>query len=117
MISSDKFVFELPFTDDGSSTEDLAKTKKKKIIFVTAQSLPYIKNRVLVQDKREPIILSPIENAIEIIKGQVAKLRGELNSFPTRLKSLQQVIQGTVVPSAYYRFHLVVRVILINPKL
>jgi hypothetical protein len=78
-------------------TDDLAKQKKKKTIFVTVQCFPYIKNRIEVISKKE-IVLSPIENAIELIKGQVAKLRAELEQFPTRLKSLQQVLQGSVVP-------------------
>jgi hypothetical protein len=78
-------------------TDDLAKQKKKKTIFITTQSFPYIKNRIEVIEKKE-IVLSPIENAIELIKGQVAKLRAELEQYPTRLKSLQQVLQGSVVP-------------------
>jgi hypothetical protein len=46
------------------------------------------------------LILSPIENAIELIADRCAKLRTELETNPPRLNSLHQVIQGSVVPSA-----------------
>jgi hypothetical protein len=94
----DRFLFETPFTEDGGKeSDDLSKQCKKKTIFRTTHSFPYIKTRLEIIETRE-IVLTPIENAIELIKQQSVKLRGELDSYPTRLKSLQQVIQGSVVP-------------------
>lgn len=94
----DRFLFETPFTEDGGKeSDDLSKQCKKKTIFRTTHCFPYIKTRLEIIETKE-IVLSPIENAIELIKQQSVKLRGELESYPTRLKSLQQVIQGSVVP-------------------
>lgn len=98
-----QFLFETGISDDGSGgttnqlSDDLSRQRKKKTIFVTSHCFPHMFNRLEVVSKRE-ILLSPIENAIELLKGQVGKLRQELESFPTRVKSLQQVIQGSVVP-------------------
>jgi hypothetical protein len=98
-----QFLFETGYSDDGSGgttnqlSDDLSRQRKKKTIFVTSHMFPHIFNRLEIISKRE-ILLSPIENAIELLKGQVGKLRQELESFPTRVKSLQQVIQGSVVP-------------------
>jgi len=94
----DKFLFETGFTDAGKSqTDDLSLQKKKKTIFTTRAILPYLKNRVEVISK-ETVILSPIENAIELIVRQTGKLTEELHNYPTRIVTLQQVIQGSVVP-------------------
>ena len=94
----DRFLFETGYSEDGGKeTDDLSKQCKKKTIFRTTHSFPYIKTRLEITETKE-ITLNPIENAIETIKQQSVKLRGELESFPTRLKSLQQVIQGSVVP-------------------
>jgi len=93
-----KFVFEQGFTDGGKGqTDDLAQQKKKKTLFTTRLPLPYVKTRVEVVNK-EVVILSPIENAIELIVRQTAKVTEELLATPPRIKSLQQVIQGSVVP-------------------
>jgi hypothetical protein len=94
----DKFVFEQGFTEGGKAqTEDLSQQKKKKTLFTTQLPLPYVKTRVEVV-KKEVVILSPIENAIELIVRQTAKVTEELLATPPRLNSLQQVIQGSVVP-------------------
>lgn len=95
-----KFLFETAFAEDGGTgkeLEDMSKLCKKKTVFITTHAFPYLKTRLEITDTKE-ITLNPIENAIEVIKQQIVKVRGELETVPTRLKSLQQVIQGSVVP-------------------
>lgn len=95
------FIFETPYTTGPKlQTDDLSKQQKKKTLFTTELAFPYLKNRLEIVAKRE-VIISPIENAIELIEDRVAKLRTELETNPPRLNSLHQVIQGSVVPSAY----------------
>lgn len=48
---------------------------------------------------RVQLILSPLENAIELIENRVAALRAQLTQNPPRLNALQSVIQGSVVTS------------------
>ena len=49
---------------------------------------------------RVQILLSPIEHAIELIDERILKFNTELNAASPRLNSLQQLLQGSVVPSA-----------------
>jgi len=78
-------------------TDDLSKQQKKKTIFTVELTFPYVKNRLEIVSKLD-VIISPIENAIEIIQDRVLKLRAELQCNPPKLNSLHQVIQGSVVP-------------------
>lgn len=97
---ADMFIFETPYTTGPKlQTDDLSKQQKKKTLFTTELAFPYIKNRLEIVAKRE-VIISPIENAIELIEDRVSKLRTELETNPPRINSLHQVIQGSVVPSA-----------------
>jgi len=93
-----KFIFELGATDTGKAhANDISKQQKKKIVFYTDIPFPYMTARVPVT-RKETIILSPIENAIDLIKGRSAAMRRELNINPPRMNCLQQLLQGSVVP-------------------
>jgi hypothetical protein len=93
-----KFVFETGLTEGGkNATDDLAMQRKKKTVFITKHPFPFVENRIEVV-KVEEIILSPIENAIELINTQRAKVQAELEAVPTRVNPLQQILQGSVVP-------------------
>eukprot|EP01125_Pyxidicula_operculata_P000299 TRINITY_DN1035_c0_g1_i3.p1 TRINITY_DN1035_c0_g1~~TRINITY_DN1035_c0_g1_i3.p1 ORF type:complete len:1398 (-),score=386.54 TRINITY_DN1035_c0_g1_i3:198-4391(-) len=95
----DKFLFETAFADEGkkSITDDLTTQKKKKTIFVTKYPFPYLETRIEVIHTEE-IILSPIQNAIELITTQTAKVQSQLEAVPPRVNPLQQTLQGSVVP-------------------
>jgi hypothetical protein len=95
-----RFIFEAAFATTGKAQTETSQQQKKKIVFQSELAFPYLRNRLEVQDKKE-IVLSPIENAVELIAERIQKLRVELNSRPARLNSLQQVLQGSVVPSTY----------------
>ena len=93
------FIFETPYTTGPKlQTDDLSKQQKKKTLFTTELAFPYLKNRLEIVAKRD-VIISPIENAIELIEDRVSKLRTELETNPPRINALHQVIQGSVVPS------------------
>lgn len=94
-----RFLFESGVTDGGkSAADDLANQRKKKTVYVTRVPFPYVENRVEIVSVEE-IIISPIQNAIELISGQTAKVQTELEAVPTRVNPLQQTLQGSVVPS------------------
>eukprot|EP01133_Synstelium_polycarpum_P005247 gene5247-6071_t len=94
-----QFISETAHSNTGKAIqEDMSKQLKKKTIFIVdPHSFPYLKNRIEVSSKRE-IILSPIENAIELIKGRIVKLIEQLQTPSPRINLLQQVIQGSVFP-------------------
>jgi len=95
----DKFLFETSFSQSGTKVDDnnLNSQRKKKTIFKTKYPFPYVENRIEVIETKE-IILSPIENAIELITTQIAKVQSQLEAVPTRVNLLQQTLQGSVVP-------------------
>jgi hypothetical protein len=111
-----QFVFEAAHSagKKALSEDDFSKQQKRKVIFTTQHSMPYLRARVLVVQRSE-IILSASDNAIEMMAQRVEKLRDELRFNPPRQNSLQQgacardwcaqsyvsllvVIQGSVVP-------------------
>eukprot|EP01129_Flabellula_baltica_P012848 TRINITY_DN5866_c0_g1_i1.p1 TRINITY_DN5866_c0_g1~~TRINITY_DN5866_c0_g1_i1.p1 ORF type:complete len:956 (-),score=177.26 TRINITY_DN5866_c0_g1_i1:18-2885(-) len=77
--------------------DDIEHQKKKKTIFVTKYSFPHIKRRIRVAQQEE-VVLSPIENSTELIKMQISRIQFEMLKKPPSINSLQQVIQGSVVP-------------------
>lgn len=95
-----RFVFEAAHSAGNKkaiSEDDFSKQQKRKVIFTTEQSVPYLKSRVPVVSRAE-LILSAADNSIEMMAERVEKLRSELRFNPPRQNSLQQVIQGSVVP-------------------
>jgi len=93
----DKFFFETPFgLKGGGQTDSLADQYKRKTILETERVFPYVNKRIRIRSKRE-IILSPIENAIELVEGRCEALLTEINSTLPSTKTLQQVLQGSVL--------------------
>jgi len=96
-----KFISEVAVSVDGKIVqEDLSRQQKKKTIFEIERCFPYLKNRLPVKTKTE-IILTPLENAIEVLQGRTHQIREQLESNPIRLNPLQQVLQGSVVPMVH----------------
>jgi hypothetical protein len=86
-------------TADGKShSEDMAQQQKKKVIFHTTSSFPHVRKRLPVSSKTM-IILSPIENAIELIRSRNKALREVLETTPPNKTKLQQILSGSVTPS------------------
>jgi hypothetical protein len=91
-----RFIFETPFTLTGKAQGDFKDQHKRKTILCSEFPFPYLKKRVLVTEKRE-ILLNPIETSTEIIEGRVTALRHEVESSNPSTKTLQIVLQGSVL--------------------
>jgi len=89
-----RFIFEAAFS---KNKEDATGTTKMKVIFEVGKSFPYCKNRIEVV-KREEIILTPIENAVELIKDRITRIQDQLDTKNPSINQLQQLLQGSVVP-------------------
>lgn len=130
----DSFIFETGYTAQGKNVaEGLARQQKKKIMFKTSLCFPYILARLpvvstenvrivaaaavvvrqprplneLLNRRHHQVILTPLENAVELIENRVAALREQLETNPPRLNALHSVIQGSVVtstPTPHYNF-------------
>jgi len=93
----DSFIFETGYSAQGKNVaEGLARQQKKKVMFKTSLRFPYMLNRLPVVST-ENVILTPLENAVELIEGRVAALREQLDTNPPRMNALHSVIQGSVV--------------------
>jgi len=92
-----RFISETAFSGEKIAQEELSRQQKKKTVFVVDGCFPYLKYRLPVISKKE-IVLSPIENAIELVQNRSAKIREQLECNPPRLNPLQQIIQGSVLP-------------------
>uniref|UniRef100_A0A0K0FC09 LD20667p (inferred by orthology to a D. melanogaster protein) n=1 Tax=Strongyloides venezuelensis TaxID=75913 RepID=A0A0K0FC09_STRVS len=90
-----RFVYATPFTKDGRSHGELKDQYKKKTILTTSKSFPYVKSRIKVI-KKEQIILTPIEAAIEDIQKKTRELHAATIANPVDPKILQMVLQGCI---------------------
>eukprot|EP01103_Thecamoeba_quadrilineata_P019234 TRINITY_DN769_c0_g2_i1.p1 TRINITY_DN769_c0_g2~~TRINITY_DN769_c0_g2_i1.p1 ORF type:complete len:1872 (+),score=378.58 TRINITY_DN769_c0_g2_i1:39-5654(+) len=97
-FNANEFIFESAHTaGKGLQQSETSQQQKKKSIFGCELSFPYIKNRLLIIKKSE-VILTPLENAIELLEERILRLRQELNAAEPRVNVLQQLLQGSVVP-------------------
>ncbi|XP_014668067.1 PREDICTED: dedicator of cytokinesis protein 7-like [Priapulus caudatus] len=90
-----RFVYATPFTPDGRAHGQLGEQYKRKTILTTTQSLPYVRTRIQVQERKQ-IVLTPIEVAIEDIQKKTVELGDALMQDPPDPKILQMVIQGCI---------------------
>jgi len=95
-FNMNRFIFESPFTKSGKAHGDLADQCKRKTILRTSKAFPFVKTRLPIVDKKE-VVLEPIETAIELVEGRIVALRTELDTTPPNTKTLQQVLQGSVL--------------------
>lgn len=97
--TSTKSIFEQHFRINQFIFESVhEKTQRKKTIFTCEKYFPYCKNRLQIANKVE-ICLSPLESAIEDIQERTDATNVELSASRPRLNVLQQIIQGSVVPT------------------
>jgi len=87
---------------------------RKKMIFTTDFSSPYIKTRLKVIEQIE-MLLTPIENAVEIVKNQTAKIKSQISRTPIVLSSLQPIIQESVGTTVNQNIILICQIFL-DPK-
>eukprot|EP01094_Clydonella_sp_ATCC50884_P026649 TRINITY_DN7381_c0_g1_i1.p1 TRINITY_DN7381_c0_g1~~TRINITY_DN7381_c0_g1_i1.p1 ORF type:complete len:1788 (-),score=632.22 TRINITY_DN7381_c0_g1_i1:302-5233(-) len=92
-----RFIFEAPFTASGKAhSDDIREQQKKKTIMTTENPFPYVIKRLKVVDKTE-LVLSPIQTSMELIEGRCRLLANEINQHPPNSKTLQIVLQGSVL--------------------
>eukprot|EP01101_Sappina_pedata_P013074 TRINITY_DN9379_c0_g1_i1.p1 TRINITY_DN9379_c0_g1~~TRINITY_DN9379_c0_g1_i1.p1 ORF type:complete len:562 (-),score=218.46 TRINITY_DN9379_c0_g1_i1:33-1577(-) len=90
------FIYSAPFTKAGGPRADgVSGQWIRKTVLTTEAPFPYMLTRLAVTEKRT-IEMSPIECSIEAIEQRTATLMSEVNKKPQNLKTLQQVLQGTV---------------------
>ncbi|PIK59756.1 putative dedicator of cytokinesis protein 7 [Apostichopus japonicus] len=90
-----RFVFATPFTKGGKAHGELKDQYKRKTILTTVNSFPYIKTRVGII-KREEVVLTPVEVAIEDIQKKTDELALATLQEPLDAKMLQMVLQGCI---------------------
>ncbi|WAR28617.1 DOCK9-like protein [Mya arenaria] len=90
-----QFMFETPFTKSGKAHGDIQDQYKRRTVLHTSHSLPFVKKRIEVVDKKE-CILSPIEVAIDAMNAKVADLREVVDLALPDMKKLQLKLQGSV---------------------
>jgi len=90
------FIFEIPFTKSGKAHGEMADQYKRKTILVVEAAFPHLKKRLKVIDKRE-IEVPPIENAIELIEKKSVQLGQQLRTAQPNSKTLQIILQGSLL--------------------
>ncbi|KAI0985915.1 hypothetical protein GJ496_009243 [Pomphorhynchus laevis] len=91
----ERFVFSTPFTKNGSPRGELQDQYQRKTVLTVERALPYITSRVAVI-RKEYIILTPIEAAIEDMKVQIDRLSAAIREDPPDAKMLQMVLEGCI---------------------
>ena len=92
-----RFIFETPLTTTGARySEDITEQQKKKTILEVELSFPYVIKRLEVVKQSERI-LSPIQTSTELIEDRCQALHNELVSVPPNSKTLQIILQGSVL--------------------
>eukprot|EP01114_Cavostelium_apophysatum_P003911 TRINITY_DN1404_c0_g1_i1.p1 TRINITY_DN1404_c0_g1~~TRINITY_DN1404_c0_g1_i1.p1 ORF type:complete len:1840 (+),score=629.05 TRINITY_DN1404_c0_g1_i1:76-5595(+) len=111
-----RFIFATPFTLTGKAhAENLKDQHKRKTILTVENQFPYVKKRLLVVNKQE-INLTPIENSIETIESRTDMLLSELRQVPPNGKTLQNVLQGSVLLQVHVGPKKICEDFLGNPK-
>jgi hypothetical protein len=92
-----EFMWETPFTQNGKPHGELHEQFKKKTIVCVKDPFPSLMTRIPIVSKDE-IVLSPIENAIEIIDVSIEKMQVASNKTPVDINALHLVLSGTLIP-------------------
>jgi len=91
-----EFVFETPFSLKGSGHAiNITDQFKKRTLLTVDTEFPCTKKRIRVINKRE-IIVSPIENSIDLVESRTEALLSEIRVNIPNIKTLQPVLQGSV---------------------
>ncbi|KAF2071889.1 hypothetical protein CYY_006791 [Polysphondylium violaceum] len=90
------FVFITPFTLTGKTQGSITEQFHRKTILTIENTAPNMLKRFPIVSKKE-IEISPIENSIETIEHRNNLLSLEINQDPPNIKTLQGVLQGSVL--------------------
>jgi len=91
------FTVEYPYSPEGGPfSEDVDKQWKIKLIYVTEKYFPSMVNRLKIT-KIDHKIIGPLDCAIDLVSSRVAVVEVELNMKPPNPKTLQIVLQGSIM--------------------
>lgn len=92
-----EFFIETPWNPDGGPiSEDVDKQWKLRTIFECGRYLPGIYLRLPVLSQRtEPV--TPLESSIDLIASRIVAIKKELGLQPPNTKTLQMVLQGSIM--------------------
>jgi hypothetical protein len=97
-VNISEFMWETPFTKSGKAQSDnLTEQYKKKTIVKIKEPFPSMMTRIPIIAKEE-VILTPVENAIEIIDSSIERLSSVINRDPIDINALHLVLSGTLIP-------------------
>ncbi len=85
-----------PFTKKGRAQGGIAEQYTRKTILTVPETFPAMLKRQPVISRYE-VIQTPIQNSVETIEKRSSELLQELKSVPPQIKSLQNVLQGSVL--------------------
>lgn len=91
-----KFFFMTPFTMDGRTQGAFDEQYIRKTVLTVDDTFPSLLKRNPVTTKHE-IEFTPIENAIEAMQKMNSKLQAEVKRSPPIMKSLQGLLQGSIL--------------------
>jgi len=92
-----RFIFETPMTTTGAKySEEITEQAKKKTILETEVPFPFVIKRLRVI-KQSSEILNPIATSTELIEDRCCATEYEINARPPNAKTLQIVLQGSVL--------------------
>lgn len=91
-----QFMSESPFTKSGKVQGNWDEQCLRKVTMTAERSFPYLTKRLaIVKETTEE--LSPIQNALHVISKQVRVLQEQVSAPKPSLKTVQQVLQGSVL--------------------
>lgn len=99
-FGANRFVMEQPFSSGGGGSKAHAQTIEnqwlRRTIYTTPREFPFPSKRVLVANSEDQE-LAPIEYAEALISKKVQQLRAEMSVATPNLKTLQLILQGTLL--------------------
>eukprot|EP00007_Cunea_sp_BSH-02190019_P004159 CAMPEP_0174230200 /NCGR_PEP_ID=MMETSP0417-20130205/1005_1 /TAXON_ID=242541 /ORGANISM="Mayorella sp, Strain BSH-02190019" /LENGTH=1996 /DNA_ID=CAMNT_0015307841 /DNA_START=193 /DNA_END=6183 /DNA_ORIENTATION=- len=92
-----RFIFATPFqTSTDKELSETERTGKIKTVLRVEHPFPFVLKRIKVVSKKE-IMLTPIQTSLEAIRGRTRALLQEIETKQPNSKTLQIVLQGSVL--------------------
>eukprot|EP01126_Amoeba_proteus_P053728 TRINITY_DN6568_c0_g1_i4.p1 TRINITY_DN6568_c0_g1~~TRINITY_DN6568_c0_g1_i4.p1 ORF type:complete len:639 (-),score=124.51 TRINITY_DN6568_c0_g1_i4:96-2012(-) len=92
-----EFGIQVPFNPDGGPpSDDVEKQWKIRTIFSIGRAFPATQSRFLVIETRTEIV-EPIDSAIDLLSSRIDTIKKELGQIPPNTKTLQIVLQGSIM--------------------
>eukprot|EP01126_Amoeba_proteus_P054383 TRINITY_DN6689_c0_g1_i3.p1 TRINITY_DN6689_c0_g1~~TRINITY_DN6689_c0_g1_i3.p1 ORF type:complete len:398 (+),score=77.14 TRINITY_DN6689_c0_g1_i3:312-1505(+) len=92
-----EFGIQVPYNPDGGPpSDDVEKQWKLRTIFTTERVFPASQSRFQVVQTRTEIV-EPIDSAIDLLASRIDAIKKELVQLPPNTKTLQIVLQGSIM--------------------